>query len=161
PGPRPGTAPRSPTRRCPRTDRGSTRRRCGRTPAPRTTTPSPGPPSVVQRHPSVLRATDRRRCRRSHEDLRGVPGPSALEQELDRVAQHVLDLLAQLGVLGERGVVVEDLLGNGTRFEDDRLVARDPPELQVAEPGLTLSEDLPRAADLEVALGEEEPVRGR
>ena len=37
---------------------------------------------------------------------------SALEQELDRVAEEVLDLFAELRVLLEVGVGVEDLLGD-------------------------------------------------
>ena len=61
----------------------------------------------------------------------------------------------------ERRVLVEDSFRDLPRLEHDRLVARDAPELQIAEPRLTLAEHLAGTSDLEIALGEQEPVRRR
>src|SRR5689334_4741653 len=101
--------------------------------------------------PGTLRA--RARCRAGRQ--------SRLEEEFDGVAEELADLVAQLGVAGEVGVAVEDLLGDRPRVEDDLLVARDAPELEVAETRLPFPEDLTRAADLEVLLREREAVGAR
>src|SRR5207244_2558518 len=84
---------------------------------------------------------------------------SALEEELDGVAEEVLDLLAQLPVVLELGVGVEDLLGGGAGLDHDRFVLGQAPELEVGPSRLALTEDLPGPADREVALGELEAVR--
>src|SRR3954471_11754512 len=83
---------------------------------------------------------------------------SALEEELDVLPQQVLDLLGEGAVARPAGVVVEEALRGGAGELHVLRVARQAPQLQVAEPRLALAEDLPRAADLEVALGEDEAV---
>ena len=59
----------------------------------------------------------------------------------------------------ELGVGVEQPLRRRPGRDDDRLVARESTELQVAPARLALTEDLARTADLEVAFGELEAVR--
>ena len=49
--------------------------------------------------------------------------PSTFEEELDRVAEEVLDFCSELGVEGEVGVVVEDPFGGPACVEDDVLVS--------------------------------------
>ena len=122
--------------------------------------------SVVGRtsSPAARRAAAHRRLPRS----RAAPGDhaadragraSALEEELDGVAEEVLDLFAQLLVALEVGVGVEDLLGDrrGPRSRSASSCGIRP-SLRSVMPGLALAEHLARAADLEVALGEDEPV---
>src|SRR4051812_33155218 len=83
---------------------------------------------------------------------------SALEQELDAVAEEVLDLLGEGPVLRQVRILVEDADRHLAGLQHVRDVAREPTELEVADAGLAVAEDLPRSPDLQVALGEEEAV---
>ena len=49
---------------------------------------------------------------------------SALEEELDLLAEEVLDLLTKLSVPRQVGIVAQDPLGDSPRLDDDRFVAR-------------------------------------
>src|SRR4051812_18276928 len=67
---------------------------------------------------------------------------SRLEQEVDGVAEEVVDLVAKLRVGAEVGIGVEDLLRDAARLHHGLFVARDAPQLQVAESRLALAEHL-------------------
>src|SRR4029077_16087123 len=110
---------------------------------------------------------DRRPARRAAGRGRGLRSPatparfgtcSRLEQEVDRVAEQIVDLVAELGVGGELGVAIEDLLRDAPRLHHDRLVAWYSPELEVTEARLALPHPLTGPSDLEVLLREREAV---
>src|SRR4051812_19344011 len=97
------------------------------------------PSGATRRRPRALPAITRRPRGR----LTTAPGTgSRLEQEVDRVAEEVVDLVAQLGVGTEIGIAVEDLLGDPARLHHRSFVARDAAELEIAESRLALAEHL-------------------
>src|SRR5438067_767763 len=80
----------------------------------------------------------------------GRRGHSRFEEEVDVVAEEVLDLVGELPVVFEAGIGFEDHLRGLAGFDDDRFVTRDAAELEIAEAGLTLTEHLTGATDLKL-----------
>ncbi len=164
-GRRRGTAPRSPGRPCRRTGRAPTHRGPPRR-SSRTRPPAPARWSGGCRRRRATPAGGHRPIRPRPAAAPGCASPrrpaSDLEEELDVVAEDVLDLLAELAVRG-RGRDRASSSASATRRASTTIGSSrgSRPSLRSVQPALTLAEHLARAADLEVALGELEPVGRR
>ena len=61
---------------------------------------------------------------------------------------------------GERGILGEERLGLAPGLHEQRAVAGQIAEAKLGQPGLAEAEDLARASNQEIGLGDAEPVAG-